>query len=236
MIHESDLLRTLDKACSPDSRVRALARIDTQTGLARQITFEDQHSAVGSFLLNPTVPEHIAIHFETAKNLYLYAWFVFRFYPVAEQQAFATLEFALRERQPEFVAAYKAKRKDREPGLGTLLKNAIEIRLVRNEAFRTREHWALTRAGARYSQEITEKMAAEGLTEMVVDYSNVRPSKEDLNHDWLKDFLNAIPYLRNMHAHGSGVLYHSVLHTFEVVAELINQLYPEALASSGNAV
>jgi hypothetical protein len=162
MIDESDVLRTPEKACYPDSRVLALARIDTQTGLVRQNTLNDQHAAVGSFLLSRTVPEPIAIHFETAKNLYLYAWFVFRFYPVAEQQAFATLEFALRERQPEFVAAYKAKRKDREPGLGTLLKHAIEIRLVRNELFRAREEWALTRACARYNQEITERMAADG--------------------------------------------------------------------------
>lgn len=234
MIDESDLLRTPEKACSPDSRVLALARLDTQTGLVRQITLEDQHAAVGSFLLNATVPERIAIHFETAKNLYLYAWFVFRFYPVAEQQAFATLEFALRERQSDFVSAYKAKhRQDREPGLGALLRNAVQSGVIRNDAFRSREQWALTRARARYSQEITERMATEGLTEMVVDYSGVRPTEEDLNHDWLKDFLDAIPYLRNMHAHGSGVLYHAVLRTFEVITELINQIYPEQVHESG---
>ena len=233
MIDESDLLRTPEKACCPDSRVLALARVDVRTGLIRQSNLKDQYAVVGSFLLNSTVPEDIAIQFETAKNLYLYAWFVFRFYPVAERQVFATLEFALRERQSEFVAAYSAKRMDREPGLGALLRNAIESGIVRNDAFRAREQWALARAQARYSQEITEKMAAEGLTEMVMDYSRVRPAEEDLNHDWLKDFLDAIPYLRNMHAHGSGVLYHSVLHTFEVVTELTNQLYPEALAING---
>jgi hypothetical protein len=69
-------------------------------------------------------------------------------------------------------------------------------------------------------------MADEGLKSMVVDYSEVQPTEEDLSHDWLKDFLDAIPYIRNVHAHGSGMLYHTVLHTFEVVTELINQLYP----------
>ena len=86
MIDESDLLRTPEKACCPDSRVFALARVDVRTGLIRQSNLKDQYAVVGSFLLNSTVPEDIAIQFETAKNLYLYAWFVFRFYPVAERR------------------------------------------------------------------------------------------------------------------------------------------------------
>src|SRR5882724_7876223 len=133
MIDESDLLRTPENACIPDSRVQAFARIDTETRVMRQITLADQHSAIRTHVLCPAVPEPIRIHFETAKNLYFYAWFVFRFYPVAEQQAFATLEIALRERQVEFVDAYRAKQKDRDPGLGALLRNAIQNGIVRND-------------------------------------------------------------------------------------------------------
>jgi hypothetical protein len=62
---------------------------------------------------------------------------------------------------------------------------------------------------------------------MEFDDANVRPTEDELNHDWLDDFLNAIPYLRNEYAHGSGMLHYSVLHTFEVVTELINQLFPQ---------
>lgn len=61
-------------------------------------TLAERHADVSIFELLPTVPADIRIHFETAKNLYLYAWFVYRFYPVAEQQAIASLEFGLRER------------------------------------------------------------------------------------------------------------------------------------------
>lgn len=226
MITESDALRSPGRVCSPDPRTLGFSVIDNESGLTRQRSLDDQHAKVADFVLNAKVPGEIAIHFETAKNLYLYAWFVFRFYPVAEQQAFASLEFALRERQSEFVASYRSKHRDREPGLGALLKNAIEAELVRNEAFRARERWALRRACARFDLEITKKMADEGLKSMVVDYSEVQPTEEDLSHDWLKDFLDAIPYIRNVHAHGSGMLYHTVLHTFEVVTELINQLYP----------
>src|SRR6266508_6112482 len=106
MPHESDSLRSPDRICHPDPRTLSLARIDRRTGLSRSTTPEDQYEAVAYFVLNASVPEAVAIHFETAKNLYFYAWFVFRFYPLAEQQALGSLEFALRERQPEFVKNY----------------------------------------------------------------------------------------------------------------------------------
>ena len=229
MPHESDSLRSPDRICHPDPRTLSLVRIDTRTGQSHSTTPEDQYEAVASFVLNAAVPESVAIHFETAKNLYLYAWFVFRFYPLAEQQTLGSLEFALRERQPEFVKDYiQQNRRGQEPGLGALLKNAIKEGLVRNEAFNARERWAQRRARARHSYEQIEKMSKEGITQMVVDDSGVIPTAEDLNHDWLKDFLDAIPYIRNEYAHGSGMLYHSVLHSFEVVTELINQLFPAA--------
>ncbi|TKS58240.1 MAG: hypothetical protein EWM72_03132 [Nitrospira sp.] len=227
MINEADTLRSPARLTSPDPRSSFFARHDPDTGRPKPITPEDQYAAVTPFVLNPSVPEAIVIHFETAKNLYMYAWFVFRFYPIAEQQAFGTLEFALRERQSEFVRDYMERHPRRmEPGLGVLLKNAIKERLVRNETFKARQRWALTRATERYRYEQIEKMRAEGLRYIEFDDSIVTPTDDDLNHDWLSDFFNAIPYLRNEYAHGSRVLHHSVLHTFEVVTELINQLYP----------
>lgn len=234
MINEADTLRSPERLTSPDPRSSYFARHDPETGRPRPITPEDQYAAIARFVLNPNVPEEIVIHFETAKNLYMYAWFVFRFYPIAEQQAFGTLEFALRERQPDFVRQYvKRHTRGLEPGLGVLLKNAIAHRLVRNEAFRARNRWALGRAMERYRYEQIEKMRAEGLSQMEFDDSNVRPTEDDLNHDWLSDFLNAIPYLRNEYAHGSRVLHHTVLHTFEVVTELINQLFPQETEETG---
>ncbi|GBL44987.1 hypothetical protein SFMTTN_0788 [Sulfuriferula multivorans] len=62
---------------------------------------------------------------------------------------------------------------------------------------------------------------------MTVDESNVQASEEDLNHDWLDAFLKILPGIRNDYAHGSPTLYHTVLWVFEVVMEIINQLYPE---------
>lgn len=72
-----------------------------------------------------------------------------------------------------------------------------------------------------------EKMDLEGLNECMVDYTNVRPEKEDLEFDWLESFIKTLPKLRNMHAHGSSDLYPAVGRTFEIVEELINQLFTE---------
>lgn len=225
MLKDADSLRSPERICNPDPRTASSGKIDWDTGRACSITPADQHAAVASFELNSTVPEAIAIHFETAKNLYLYAWFVYRFYPVAEQQALGTLEFALRERQPEFVRQYYKKRK-MEPSLRALLKSAIIEGLVANEAFQARDRWARERAKARHECEQLANMSADEISTVMIDYSNVTPTDEDLNHDWLKVFLDAIPYIRNEYAHGSDMLYPAVLHTFAVVAELINQLFP----------
>lgn len=222
----SDTLRKPIQALEPDARTKYLVRLDSENHVPRPITLADQHNAISLFSLNPTVPDEIVIHFETAKNLYLYAWFVFRFYPVAEQQAFASLEFALREKLMDFVIAFSAKHpKSGGPGLSRLLSHAKSIGLIQNEALAGRKEWALSAAKTRYSMQKFNEMIAAGLEEMEFDDSQLTPTEVDLKHDWLGDFIKAIPKIRNDYAHGSSTLHHSVLHTFDLVSQLINQLY-----------
>jgi hypothetical protein len=64
-----------------------------------------------------------------------------------------------------------------------------------------------------------------GLTEMAVSESAVVPSQQDHDHDWIGAFVDSLPYLRNEYAHGSSMLHANVLYTFEVVNELMNQMY-----------
>lgn len=70
-------------------------------------------------------------------------------------------------------------------------------------------------------------MDKEGLSECAIDYTNVRPDEEDLQYDWLEHFIGILPDVRNMHAHGSETLYPAVSQTFEIVQELINQLFTD---------
>ena len=61
------------------------------------ITIERYAKPIQDIKLHSNVPESILIHFETAKNLALYAWNVYRFTPVAELYAYISIELALRD-------------------------------------------------------------------------------------------------------------------------------------------
>lgn len=195
-------------------------------GKTSMITLEERHAAVSRFELNLSVPLDIRVHFETAKNLYLYAWFVYRFYPVAEQHAFATLEFALRERfaplhPDEFGSSAK-----RPPSLSKLFAKARKEKLITNAGLRANERMAYARARDRASLERWREMKRLGLEEIEFDDSAIQPLPEDYAHDTLQIFAETLPFLRNTYAHGSSMLYATVLGTFENVTDLINQLYP----------
>jgi hypothetical protein len=226
MINQADALRNAHDVSDPDPRTKFLVIIDGSNQLLRSVTIEDQLASISSYILNQSAPEDIAIHFETAKNLYLYAWHVYRFYPVAEQQALATLEYALRLRLSEFVDQFKKEKRGREPTLYPLLKYVRDTGLVMNDLFPSRNKWATRIAKERFSAQISTKMTSEGLDEIVYDDSHVTPTEDDLNHDWLSDFIELMPRLRNDLAHGSSTLRPSVIHTFDIVSSIINQLYP----------
>jgi hypothetical protein len=62
-----------------------------------EMRIEDIYLGVERIRLNDNVPESVRSHFEIARNLILYSWFVYSFNVVAEMQAFASLEMAVRE-------------------------------------------------------------------------------------------------------------------------------------------
>lgn len=59
---------------------------------------QDYHEALSKIVLNDTVPARSRELFETAKNLSLYSWFVYRFHPIAELTGWLALENALLEK------------------------------------------------------------------------------------------------------------------------------------------
>lgn len=226
MVDETEQLRNPTDIHNPDARTLNIVVIDSSNQLPRSVTIQDQYDCISYFILNTNVPENIAIHFETAKNLYLYAWHVYRFYPVAEQQAFGTLEYALRTRLPEYVERFKKVKCGREPTLHSLLKHAKETQILKNDLFPSKDRWATQIAKDRFCEQMYAKAREQGLTEFEYDDSHVIPTEEDLNQDWLSNFIKVIPKIRNDLAHGSSSLRHSVVHTFDVVSSMINQLYP----------
>lgn len=69
------------------------------------------------------------------------------------------------------------------------------------------------------------EMQARWLSEMVFDDSAIQPLPEDYAHDSLKIFEETLPFIRNEYAHGTSMLHATVLGTFEIVTDLVNQLY-----------
>jgi hypothetical protein len=203
----------------PSDLVRDSANVRGADPRMQHQSLDDRLCYIAQFKLFVNVPEDVQIHFETGKNLFVYAWYVYRFHMVAEQHILATLEMAIRAR----LAASAVGRMPR--GLARLLRAARADQLIANERLSTRDQWALERARWRHDCAEMQRMDKEGLSECTIDYSNVLPEDEDLQYDWLEDFIRTLPDLRNMHAHGSEALYPAVGRTFEIVQELINQMF-----------
>lgn len=138
---------------------------------------------------------------------------------VAEQHILASLEMAARLRLASLTG-------DEPPrGLAKLLRAASTKGLIANERLSNRDERALEIARDRHRRTEMRRMNEEGLDNCVVDYTQVRPTEEELQFDWIGRFITALPHLRNMHAHGTDNLRPNVGRSFDIVCELINQLF-----------
>jgi len=226
MNNHPDFLRSPQNVCRPDQRNEDFVVL-SDTGF-RPKQLEDQHGAVARLVLHNGVPEGIRIQFETTKNLYLYSWFVYRFYPVAQHHAYTCLELALRECFESAMLAAGEPKREHGPGLKRLLTYAIEKGLLKNENFEVWRHRTRVNAKMRTMYEEIEEMGRLGLDRMELDESKVEIKDVDRNHDYLTILLETIPYLRNHYAHGSKSLHNQVLGTVQIVAEIINQIFPKS--------
>lgn len=199
---------------------------DREAGDWRQLRVDDYHHSVATHSLNKAVPEGIRIHFDTARNLYVYAFFVYRFYPVAEHHALACLELALRERYEKEIPK-KYYEHSKHVTLKPLLRYAVDKGDVKNEGFKRWHEAAEVRARTRYMYEKTDEMREKDLDQIELDYSEVQVTDIDRNIDYINDLIEILPKFRNNYAHGSKMLHNNVLGTIQLVSEIINQIYPE---------
>lgn len=217
----SDLLRSVADISTPDIGNCSYVTFDDEKKEWRPIDINDHYKAIAQYGLNRFVPQDIVIQFETAKNLYLYAWYIYRFYPVAEHHALACLELALRER-------YGKEMPKEKPTLRPLLRHAIDRGGIKNEGFQKWHKSVRLRAENRYSREKSEEMREKGLDQIELHYEEVKITDIDKNLDYVKIIWETLPETRNLYAHGTTMLHNTVLGTFEIVSEIINQIYPEA--------
>ena len=213
MDYNAEFLKPLECIDQPDPRNKLFSGYE----------LENHHKSISCYILKETVPEDIIIQFETIKNLYLYSWFVYRFYPVTELHAFTCLELALKSRYRE---EFKYIGNDVEKsGLKKLLKHAIEQGHIKNEGFQVWRESTQRRARFRHEIEMMKEMEDKGLTEMIVNDSEFEIQDVDRNIDYIKVLQETLPTIRNHYAHGSKTLHNQVLGTIQIVSEIINQIY-----------
>ena len=222
---DPERLRPPEYVGEADPRSTMFVRVDLVNGTSRAIELADHHGEVSAFALHAGVPQEIVLQYETARNVYLYAWFVYRFYTVAESQCLACLELALRERLKEEITTRKIKGK--RPTLRPLLEYAIAHGLIRNEGFSQWQNRGVIRSRARVEMEKLREAAEKGLTEFTLDESDIQITAEDLDWDYVKMLPGLLPMVRNDYAHGSTQLHNWALRSFQIVSEIINQLYPK---------
>ena len=220
---DPEKLRPAEYVCEPDPRSTMFVGLDLTNGTSHAIELADHHEQISGYVLHAGVPEDIVLQFETARNVYLYSWFVYRFYPVAEHQSLACLELALRERLKEEIRTGKIKGK--RPTLRPLLNYAIEHGLVKNEGFATWRNRGEINSRQRVRMEKFREMSEKKLTEMTWDESDIKITAEDLDWDYVKMLPDMLPMLRNDYAHGSTELNNWALRSIQIVCEIINQLY-----------
>jgi hypothetical protein len=220
---DSEKLRPAEYVCEPDPRSTMFVKVDRRNGTCRVMELADHHEQISGYVLHGGVPEDIVLQFETARNVYLYSWFVYRFYPVAEHQSLACLELALRERLKEEIRTGKIKGK--RPTLRPLLNYAIEHGLVKNEGFANWRNRGEINSRERVRMEKFREMSEKKLTEMTWDESDIKIIAEDLDWNYVKMLPDMLPKLRNEFAHGSTELNNWALRSIQIVCEIINQLY-----------
>lgn len=211
-IPPAELLRSLDAINQPDARSTH--------------TLESHHAEIARITVSDAVPDDVAIQFETTRNLYLYAWHVYRFYVVAEMQALSTLELGLRKKLPEQLPPKYQRPGSTQPMLSGLLRYAKDHQLLRNEGYNRWHVIAESRARERRVFEAIQKMNELGLKSMNVDDTiPIELTHEDKDWDLVEVLCDTLPKRRNHRAHGSSSLYSQVGGTIELVAETLNQIY-----------
>jgi hypothetical protein len=94
--------KPIDKYGHPDPRWENHVVVESQDPFRFHFSrVEDLYQQIEKFKLNDTVPENVRAQFDLALNLYLYHWFVYDFVTLAEQQAYAAMEAALKHRYRE---------------------------------------------------------------------------------------------------------------------------------------
>jgi hypothetical protein len=237
-----DGIKPFAEITQADERNLYFVRIDPRTGEEHQNTLAAQYSDIEIYNLRESVPDNIATQFDVARNIYIYAWFEYRFFNAAEAQVLIVLELALKERiAKDEIKAYIKKRNKTthertgkkanvKAGLKTYMEYCRDKGLVSNNGFKAWHRYPTFRARMLAEQEqatwAANEMERTGETEIELQEIKIEPLPPDESYNHVQFLIDNVNHIRNGYAHGSTNLYNNVLQTFEMVSDFINQLYP----------
>jgi hypothetical protein len=184
----------------------------------------DNHAVLSQMVLHAQVPSNVRQLFETAKNVSLYSWFVYRFHQVAEMVAFSALELALQERTGRAEFAPSTNR--RIPGLRELLVKAKEDKWIKTENFPSLRDMGVKRAK---SLQFTRFLQKQVMTPAEI-VQTPDPTEEEIaaamrEIDVPQILIDSVPHLRNSLAHGSSRLSPTSLWILRLTSEAIDQMF-----------
>lgn len=110
-------LKPVSEIMTPDPRYHAMVTVN-ETGEWLRMQLADHHAMVAEIEISATAPDEARTIFDRGRHAFIYAWFDYELTPLAEQQAFAALEVALRHRL------------NRKGTLRLLLEKAVEQGLI----------------------------------------------------------------------------------------------------------
>jgi len=210
-----DPLKGLGQVLEPDERSQSFVG-----GLSAA------HQELTEIRIDRSVPEDVQQLFETAKNVSLYSWFVYRFHQVAESVAFQALELGLSMR-------CEADRNFRTPkhrrSLRKYLAHALSARWIDIGDFTGLQQVATGRARMRKIVEaIADGVRTEPIRIQEPTEAEVEKALAELSSaKYIEQLMQAISNHRNELAHGSRMLAPRSRSVLRVVADLLNQLYPQ---------
>ncbi|MCU1302001.1 MAG: hypothetical protein JWQ87_2285 [Candidatus Sulfotelmatobacter sp.] len=196
-------LKPLSEVLRPDDRNSAFVRLDT----LQPLTMAEHYAEIGAVVLDPQVPEDIRSYFATIQNVYLYSWFAYDLYTVAEFLCFTAVEMALRKRLP-----YNGIGKDKRT-LQNLMDQAVSRKLIRDKAF---SNVRIMRQNL--ARDIRFRRAISGRF----------PRSAMPKSNYAAVLQGSIPWLRNHHAHPrmhTIMFPGAALSQLQVASELINSLF-----------
>lgn len=214
-----DPMKPFDRITQPDPRH------DGSFG-----SLQSRHADLNTIGLHAGVPLHVLQLFETAKNLSLYSWFVFRFHPIAQLIGYASLERALKERLARERGADVDTIRVR---FSDLMNRAVKEGWLKSERFDVAHHIAR----AQLREEQTRRMITTGqIGEEPVESSEIEEAdvlSRAAELDFVDRLAKNVPYIRNHIAHGGPILDGTSAATLRLVAEAINQLFEEPQTDDG---